>query len=97
MPEAVDLAAMEPLNRVAAAQHLSKVAFHMSALAKLFDPNMKVTKAVKAQADAEAGKPPKPKREPTGYTLYIKDQMPAFKEQARGPALPGQALSERVA
>ena len=80
--------AMDPLDRKAAALHLAKVAYHVSALAKLFDPSVKASKVKggvshDAEGGAAAGKPPRPKREPTPYTLYIKEQMPAFKEQVR--------------
>ena len=78
---------MDPLDRKAAALHLAKVAYHVSALAKLFDPSVKASKmkggASKAAEDGAADKPPRPKREPTPYTLYIKEQMPTFKEQVR--------------
>ena len=81
--------AMDPLDRKAAALHLAKVAYHVSALAKLFDPSVKASKVKggagrdAAEGGAAAGKPPRPKREPTPYTMYIKEQMPAFKEQVR--------------
>jgi hypothetical protein len=78
---------LEPLDRKEAAQHLVKLAFHVTALAKLFDPSIKASK-VKSPKDA-VDKALKPKRDPTAYTLYIKDQMPAFKEQAR-PSVLGQ-------
>lgn len=80
----LEMEGMEPLDRKEAAQHLVKLAFHVTALAKLFDPSIKTAKAAKASSNKDAGdKADKPKREPTAYTLYIKDQMPAFKEQAR--------------
>ena len=90
--------AMDPLDRKAAALHLAKVAYHVSALAKLFDPSVKASK-VKGGASAAAdggadGKPPRPKREPTPYTLYIKEQMPSFKEQVRPGDAPNPYLRQ---
>ena len=89
---------MDPLDRKAAALHLAKVAYHVSALAKLFDPSVKASK-VKGGASAAAdggaeGKPPRPKREPTPYTLYIKEQMPSFKEQVRPGDAPNPYLRQ---
>jgi hypothetical protein len=77
------------LDRRAVARHYAQMGAHCTALARLFDPAVKLGLAKKGLAgkraapESAADKAARPKRQPTQYNKFMSEHMPAFKEEAR--------------
>ena len=97
------LGAVAGAERTAMASHYLALARQYVALAKVLDPNAKVSGGAGAAADGKRGRKrkndtdadgePRKKRENTAYTLYIHNTLPNFRKQVRSV---GESRHSRV-
>lgn len=85
-PPPAALVPLSDLDRTALASHCVAVAHHLQAMARLFNPDVKVAasdrqKAKKAHGGEEDKA--KPKREPSAYNLFIQSRLGEIKAAVR--------------
>ena len=88
--EPVAVAPATPSQQRAIAEQFKKLGDAAHSLARLFDPSVPVAPPMKLKRKmkAEPGAPDKPKRAPTAYNMFVKEQMPLYLKEARGRPLP---------